>query len=364
MRGHILAAPQQQNGIPEKGEVSFLWRLAMWRKSPTGSTLAVMVVMVALAGEPAATQSPASGDPLPNPFRSVENYLKLPNDRKIGSIVGIRFDRDDASIWMADRCGANTCVGSTLDPILKFDSSGKFVKGFGAGMLVFPHGLFVDGDGNIWVTDNGGRGSNNQGHQVFKFNPDGKVLMTLGTPGIAGDGPATFNQPSDVVIASNGDIFVADGHGGATNHRIVKFSKDGTFMKTWGKKGSEPGEFDTPHAMVIDSRDRIFVADRGNKRIQIFDKDGKFLAAWKQFGDPSGLFIDENDILYASGTSERGADGVSIGSVKDGRVTGFIPKGDGVIVTVAVNAKGVLYAVAGVSGSRPNVAPLRIFVKK
>jgi hypothetical protein len=116
--------------------------------------------------------------------------------------------------------------------------------------------------------------------------------------------------------------------------------------------------------MVIDSRDRIFIADRGNKRIQIFDKDGNFLAEWKQFGDPDGLFIDKNDVLYASGTSENGTDGVSIGSVKDGKLTGFIPKGDGVIETVAVNAKGVLYAVAGVSGSRPNVQPIRIFVKK
>jgi hypothetical protein len=122
--------------------------------------------------------------------------------------------------------------------------------------------------------------------------------------------------------------------------------------------------------MAIDSSDRIFVADRGNKRIQIFDKDGKFLAAWKQFGDPDGISIDKSDILYASGRSEAGPDGVSIGSVKDGKLTGFIPKGEGVtegegvIETVAVNAKGVLYAVAGVSGSRPNVQPLRIFVRK
>ena len=343
----------------------------MWRKDPIGWTVAVVVVLAALSGERAATQgSPQSANSRPNPFKSVENYLKLPNGRKLGAIVGIRFDRDGSSVWMADRCGANTCVGSTLDPVLKFDSSGKLVKGFGAGMLVFPHGLFVDKAGNIWVTDTGGQGSDHQGHQVFKFNPDGKVLMTLGKPGIPGDGPDTFNQPSDVVIASNGDIFVADGHGGNTNHRVVKFSKDGTFIKAWGKKGSGPGEFDTPHAMVIDSHDRIFIADRGNKRIQIFDTDGKFLAEWKQFGDPDGVFIDTNDILYASGRGESGADGVSIGSVKDGKVTGFIPKGEGVtegeavIETVAVNAKGVLYAVAGVSGSRPNVPPLRIFVKK
>jgi sugar lactone lactonase YvrE len=335
------------------------------------SSLAFMLMIAALCGARAATQSGApSVTSLPTPFKSVQNYLMLPEGRKLGAIVGVRFDRDDASIWMADRCGANTCVGSTFDPVLKFDSSGKIVKSFGAGMLVFPHGLFVDKDGNIWVTDTGGRGSDRQGHQVFKFSPDGKVLMTLGKPGVPGDGPDSFNQPSDVVISSTGDIFIADGHGGETNHRIVKYSKDGKFVKAWGKKGSEPGDFDTPHAMVIDSRDRIYVADRGNKRIQIFDTDGKFLAAWKQFGDPDGLFIDKNDVLYASGTSESGPDGVSIGSVKDGKVTGFIPKeegvtqGEGVIETVAVNAKGLMYAVAGVSGSRPNVPPVRIFVRK
>jgi streptogramin lyase len=229
-------------------------------------------------------------------------------------------------------------------------------------MFIFPHGLFVDREGNIWVTD--GRGSNGKGHQVFKFDPDGKVLMTLGKPGVAGDGPDTFNQPSDIVVAANGDIFVADGHGGNTNHRVVKFSKDGTFIKAWGRKGSERGEFDTLHAMAMDSSGRVFIADRGNKRIQIFDQDGKFLAEWKQFGEPDGLFIDKKDILYASGSSETGPAGVSIGSVRDGIVAGFMPDGEGTIETVAVNAKGVLYAIAGAAGAQPNAQPLRIFVKK
>ena len=343
----------------------------MWRRASMPWALPALLLLIAsLSGERVATQGSApSVGSLPNPFKSVTNYLKLPDGRKLGAIVGVRFDRDDTSIWIADRCGANTCVGSTVDPVLKFDSSGKLAKSFGAGMLVFPHGLFVDREGNLWVTDTGGRGSDH-GHQVFKFTPDGKVLMTLGKAGTAGDGPDVFNQPSDVVVSSKGDIFVADGHGGETNHRIVKYSKDGKFVKAWGKKGSAPGDFDTPHAMVIDSRDRIYVADRGNKRIQIFDTDGQLVAAWTQFGDPDGLFIDKNDILYASGTSASGPDGVSIGSVKDGKLTGFIPKeegiteGEGVIETVAVNTKGLMYAVAGVSGSRPNVPPVRIFVKK
>ena len=154
--------------------------------------------------------------------------------------------------------------------------------------------------------------------------------MTLGKPGVAGEGPETFNGPSDVLVAPNGDIFVADGHGEKTNARIVKFSKDGKFIKAWGKAGKGQGEFDVPHALAMDSSGRLFVADRSNDRIQIFDQDGKFLAEWGQFGRPSGLYIDRNDILYAA-DSQSGEkfnmsfrQGIRIGSVKDGKVTAFI----------------------------------------
>ena len=166
------------------------------------------------------------------------------------------------------------CDGSNLPPILKFDASGKLVKAFGAGLLLFPHGIHVDREGNVWVTD--GLGKDGKGHQVFKFSPDGKVLLTLGKAGVAGNGPDEFNAPSAVLVAPNGDIFVGDGHGGETNARIVKFSKDGKFIKTWGKKGSGPGEFDIPHALAMDSRGRLFVGDRQNNRIQIFDQDGNY----------------------------------------------------------------------------------------
>src|SRR5207253_10527884 len=140
----------------------------------------------------------------------------------------------------------------------------------------------------------------------------------------------------DVVTAPNGDIFVADGHGGNSNARIVKFSKDGTFIKTWGRKGSGPGEFDTPHAITIDSQGQIFVGDRGNNRVQIFDQDGKFLAEWKQFGRPSGVYIDRHDVLYVADSQSNPAanppvnapfqQGIRIGSVKDGKVVAFIPE--------------------------------------
>jgi sugar lactone lactonase YvrE len=204
-------------------------------------------------------------------------------------------------------------------------------------MFVFPHGSTIDPEGNFWATDAGGM--DGKGHQVFKFSPDGKLLMTLGKKGVAGDGPDTFNQPTDVVVAPNGDIFVADGHrDGATsrtfNNRIVKFSKDGKFLKQWGRKGTAPGEFQEPHTIAMDSQGRLFVGDRMNNRIQIFDQEGRFLEEWKQFGRPSGIYITKDDTIYVA-DSESGPDtgageleiwkkGIRVGSAKDGRVTAFI----------------------------------------
>jgi sugar lactone lactonase YvrE len=274
-------------------------------------------------------QAHAQSNDLPNPYRAVENWAKLPDGRKWGQTISVDIDRDGKSIWVFERCGGTTCDGSDVAPILKIDPSGNVAKGFGAGMFVFPHGLKVDRDGNIWVTD--GRGKGGKGHQVFKLSPEGKVLMTLGKAGVSGDGPDAFNSPSDILIAPNGDIFVADGHGGDTNARVVKLSKDGTFIKAWGKKGAGPGEFNVPHRLAMDSSGRLFVADRSNSRIQIFDQDGKFLAEWKQFGRPSGVFIDKNDVIYVADSESNNTQnpgfkrGLRIGSAKDGKVTALIP---------------------------------------
>src|SRR6184192_2362925 len=271
-------------------------------------------------------------------YQTIENWFKLPEGRKIGSTAGITVDRDGTSVWTFDRCGGQYCAGSNLAPIMKFDESGKLVKSFGAGMFVRPHGIRIDREGNVWVTDGEGPdgkdpNKNGKGHQVFKFSPEGKVLMTLGKAGVAGDGPDTFNQPSAVLIAPNGDIFVADGHGGNSNARVVKFSKDGKFIKTWGKKGTAPGDFDTPHALAMDSRGRLFVGDRGNNRIQIFDQDMKLLDTWYQFSRPSGIYIDKNDDIYVADSESGGVDrtrtnwtrGIRIGSAKDGVVKYLIP---------------------------------------
>ena len=167
------------------------------------------------------------------------------------------------------------------------------------------------------------------GHQVFKFSPDGELLMALGKAGVTGAGPDTFNQPTDVVVAPNGDIFVTDGHG-AGNNRVVKFSADGTFLMDWGEPGSAPGEFNAPHTISIDSQGRLFVGDRSNNRIQIFDQEGRFLDEWRQFGRPSGIYITDDDTIYVTDSESWGPDnpgwkkGIWIGSAKDGSVAYFI----------------------------------------
>ena len=293
-----------------------------------------------------------------NPYRTVTDHFKLPDGRTMGSVGAIDIDRDGRSVWAFERCGGGSqalkCASTDLAPVLKFDKAGTLVSSFGAGMFVSPHGIYVDRQGNLWLVD--GARKNGKGNQVFKVSPEGKVLMTLGKPGGTGDGIDAFDPPSDVVVANNGDIFVADGHGGMTNARIVKFSADGKFIKTWGKKGSAPGEFDAPHSLAMDTAGRIFVADRGNSRIQIFDQDGRFLAEWKQFGRPSGVFIDRHDVLYAADTqSDEKTNpgfkrGIYIWSAKDGKVTAMIPDpdpngtGEGVAADVDGNIYGALTA--------------------
>ena len=299
-------------------------------------------------------------NPLPNPNVAViRGFGVLPDGRKWGNSAGVSIGPDQ-NVWAYDRCGENTCENSNLTPIFKFDrNSGKVLASFGAGMFVFPHGLYVDRDGNVWVTDGQANKAGTKGQQVFKFSPDGKVLLTLGKAGVSGNGRDTFNQPSSVVVAPNGDIFVGDGHGGNSNARIVKFSKDGRYIKDWGKMGSAPGEFSIPHAMAFDSKGRLFVADRPNHRIQIFDQDGKFLDQWKQFGRVSGLAITRNDTLYAIDSESNETrhpgwmTGIRLGTANEDKVTAFIPPhpngkfeggaGEG----IAVDRDGNVYAAEG-----------------
>ena len=321
----------------------------------------------------AAIAASAQPNSEPNPYRTVENWFKLPEGRTWGSTSAVDID-PKGHIWVGERCGANSCAGKSDDPILEFDPSGKLLKSFGSGMFIFPHGIYCDKDGNIWITD--GQGKDGKGQQVFKFSPDGKVLMTLGKAGVAGDGPDTFDQPNDVVVAPNGDIFVSDGHNpGRGNARVIKFTKDGKFIKQWGGHGSSPGQFEVPHALAFDSKGRLFVGDRANNRIQIFDQDGKFLEEWKQFGRPSGIYIDKNDILYVTDSESRDKEGyghnpdwkrgIRVGSAKTGKVTAFIPDPEPNYENLATSAaEGVAADAAGnIYGAEVGPKALKKYVK-
>jgi sugar lactone lactonase YvrE len=328
-----------------------------------GAALGIVALPVAsAAAQPTNSQ--------PNPYRTVVDWARMPEGRTWGSTSAVEVDRDGRSIWVAERCGANSCGDSNLPAVLKFDSEGRLVTSFGSGILIFPHGIHVDREGNVWVTD--ARGREGKGHQVFKFGTDGKLLLALGKAGVTGDGPDTFNQPSDVAVAANGDVFVADGHDEDSNARIVKFSKEGRFITAWGKRGSAPGELDTPHGLAFDSRGRLFVADRGNNRIQIFDQEGKFLEEWKQFSRPSGIYIDRNDVLYVadsesnSKTNAGWKRGIRVGSAKDGKVTAFIadtePDPEKVVTS---NAEGVAAdAVGNIYGAEVGPKALKRYLKK
>ena len=190
----------------------------------------------------------------PNPYRTEEGWAKL--GRTWGATSAVYPARDGSgNIWVAERCGVNSCVGKDdVDTVFLFDPEGNIVRSFGAGVFDWPHGIYVDADDNVWVTD--ADGHDGRGNQVIKFTAEGKELMRLGKAGVVGTGPGEFNGPADVLVAPNGDIFVADGHGIDGNNRIQKFASDGTFIKMWGKTGTGPGEFLDPHALAMDSEGR------------------------------------------------------------------------------------------------------------
>ena len=264
----------------------------------------------------------------------------------MGAVGQVTIDPDGEHIWAVIRCDAtapdrfgNECLDYDLDSVIKFNQDGEVVESFGGGLFIWPHGIDVDNDGNVWVTDAVAEGrtpEGTRGHQVIKFSPTGEVLMTLGTPGKAGLGNNSFNAPAAVVVADNGNIFVADGHGNTTNNRVVKFAPDGTFIKACGKTGYGPGEFRTLHAIAMDNDGRIYVGDRSNNRVQIFDQEGEFVAQWTQFGRPSGIFFDDTGRIFVADSESDDVQnpgwemGIRIGEVATGWVTEFIlyPWGD------------------------------------
>jgi len=268
-----------------------------------------------------------------SPYTVVPGWGQLTAPLKWGEVPNVAID-PKGTVFVFTR---------TEPPVVVLSAAGKVLRTWGQGMFVWPHGIRFDRDGNLWITD--GRAANGNGQMVYKLSADGsKVLMTLGTKGVSGDGPNQFNGVTDVAIAPNGDIFVSDGH---VNSRIVKFTKAGTFIKTWGKKGTGPGEFNLPHSLAFDSRGRLLVADRSNKRIQLFDQDGKFLEEWKQFGEASGIFIMPDDTLYVTDWQDKKA--IFIGSAKDGSIRETI-EGLTLAEGLTVDKQGNIYAAETLPG--------------
>ena len=299
-----------------------------------------------------------------NPYRAIYGWEKMPPGRKLGVVAGIYMDPDGKHLWMLSRCegDGNACLNSKVDPILKFDLDGNLVKSFGAGMFNWPHGFFVDHEGNVWVTEGApageARGAEGhkagKGHQVFKFSPDGKVLMTLGEAGVPGDDQTHFNGPSHVFVAPSGEIWVTDGHRGG-NNRLVKFDKDGKYIMQIGggvksatmERGCSTIRITSPWIRRAGCSSRI----AATTAIQIFDQQGKHIAVWTQFGRPSAIAIDEQDRIYvvdgtsasprplidtaANAQTRSGNPGVNnpgyesgirIGDARTGWITEFIPE--------------------------------------
>jgi sugar lactone lactonase YvrE len=357
-----------------------IWLPAVYRNFDPSAT-------VSAAQSAGKVANPITGEGLPNPAPKVtRNWGQLPAGRTWGTSAGVDIDPIDGHVWAYERCGASTLVGSAgagvtcasnlVDPIFKFDRrTGAVLANFGKGVMVTPHGIHVDRQGNVWIADFAGDEAGTKGHQVHKFSPKGEKLLSLGVAGKAGNADGQFNQPNDVVVGPDGSIYVADGHAGqemttsaaiaegikrGATARISKFSPDGKFIKSWGKLGVRHGEFRTPHALVFDSKGRLWVADRGNHRLEIFDQDGNYLESRYMYGRISGLFI-KGDVVYAI-DSESGPlnhanwrNGVRTGPLDEDRITGFIPPferedrvyqgtaGEG----VAVDADGNVYAAEG-----------------
>jgi DNA-binding beta-propeller fold protein YncE len=241
-------------------------------------------------------------------FKVDPNWPQLPAGWILQETPGIAADRNE-HVFVFSR-GEHA--------IIEFDRDGKMIRSFGERVFVRPHGVRFDPEGNLWAIDDGG-------HFVVKMDSAGRVRMVLGRKSSPGETPDTFNRPTDIAFAANGDFYVSDGYG---NSRVVKFSKDGKFLKTWGKKGTGEGEFNLPHSVAVDKQGRVYVGDRENRRIQIFDAEGKFLNQWKHVGSPWGLYItDDQSIFMCDGYNNRilklNPEGQILGSVAEpGRLPG------------------------------------------
>lgn len=305
------------------------------------------VILLALTGSIAAAAPSRGaeeagvrpvGDGLPNPFPNrTANWAQLPSGMKWGAVVAA-MPGPDGMLYVVHRCFENSCAGRKEPPVMVFNPRGGLERSWGAGMFAFPHGHFMDTEGNIWLTDAAGAGTTTAGtppglgSQVVKLDKNGKVLLTIGKAGSAGNPEqGLLTQPTAVITNKKGEIFVAEGHDGGVADRVSKFTKDGKFVRTIVRGGTASGQVKIPHCLAFDASERLFVCDRANNRISIFDQEGQPLAVWKQWGRPSGIVITADNTLYVA-DSESGGDrnpgwkkGIRIGNAVTGKVDFFVP---------------------------------------
>jgi DNA-binding beta-propeller fold protein YncE len=244
--------------------------------------LPAILLITSLLSMPAWAQS----EPYPPlDYVAVADDFKLPAGMTLGSTSGVAIN-SKGNIFILNR-GPH--------PLMEFDANGKFIRSLGEGFFDRPHGLRIDAEDNIWATDVAS-------HIVYKFSPEGRIVLVLGVRGSPGEMHAyghlrLFHEPNDLAFGPAGEIYVIQGHGRA-EPRVIKFDRDGNFIKTWGKKGTGPGEFDIAHSIAVDARGLLYVADRNNQRIQVFDGDGNFIRESKHPGTPCGLFISPDQHIW------------------------------------------------------------------
>lgn len=268
----VTPCPEASDPMPRqpmpRTQRCFSSRSHRWFMAIAAAAGVSLIAAAAIAAEPA----------IPN-YQRVAAWPKLPATLKLGSVSGVGTD-SAGRVYLLQR---------TEPPVVVFDHQGEFLRTWGSGLFRTPHGLRIDGNDHVWITDIGN-------HVVVKCDAGGQVLLMLGRKGKPGDGPDHFNKPTDVAVSDRGDIFVTDGYG---NARVVKFSKDGQYLAEWGKAGIGPGEFNLPHSICTDGKARLFVGDRENERVQVFDLEGKFLDQFESSGAPYGLSLTKDRLFVA-----------------------------------------------------------------
>ncbi len=293
-------------------------------------------------------------------YHVVHGWPKLPPGELLGAVSGVGVDSHD-NVFVFRRAERVALPSGDFDitpiprpTVLVFDGrTGELVAKWGASTFAMPHGLYVDRQDNVWLTDVAY-------HQIYKYSPDGKVLLTIGERGVPGDDAAHFNRPTDVAAAADGMVYVSDGY---RNSRVAVFSPDGKFLFQWGAKGAGPGEFDLPHGIALDARGQVYVADRNNSRVQVFEPRGKFLAQWKskELGRPYDVFIGQDGQAVVIDGGEQPKDppdraGAAVVGM-DGKIVdefGRFGNYDGQFAMahdVAVDSRGAIY-VGDITGGR------------